>query len=108
MGRIVEIDPGSEEFLRCTGKKWVRKKIKEMARLKAEVNGRIQVPDYHIVSSQGPIYFGQIYICICIHTQSLLMCNPVLTTCSLSEYYKDYHILKRMTEIPNDLLGGAN
>lgn len=104
----MEIDPGSEEFLRCTGKKWVRKKIKEMARLKSEVNGRIQVPDYNIVSSQGPIYFRQIYICICIHTQSLLMCNPVLTTCSLSEYYKDYHILKRMTEIPNDLLGGAN
>lgn len=26
----------------------------------------------------------------------------------LSEYYKDYYILKKMTEIPNNLLEGAN
>lgn len=38
----------------------------------------------------------------------MLMGNPVLTNCSLSEYYKDYYILKKMTEIPNNLLEGAN
>ena len=52
--------------------------------------------------------FQQICISICIHAQSMLMGNPVLTNCSLSEYYKDYYILKKMTEIPNNLLEGAN
>lgn len=102
------IDPGSEEFLRCTGKKWVGKQIRERVCIKSGINGRIQLLDSHIVSSQGTICFGQIYICICIHTQSLLMCSPVLTNCSLSDYHKDYHILKRMTEKLNDQLGGAN
>jgi len=77
-----------------------------MSCLKSQVTVRIQVPDS--VSSQGTACFRQTWICICIHMQSVLMCNPVLKNCFLSEYYKDYHILKRMTEIPNDLLGGAN
>ena len=38
-------DPGAEELLRNTGKKWVGKQIREMACLKSQVTGRIQVPD---------------------------------------------------------------
>lgn len=38
-------DCGSEELLRYTGKKWVGKQIREMACLKSQVTGRMQVPD---------------------------------------------------------------
>lgn len=40
-------DPGSEELLRYTGKKWTGKQIREMACLRSQgiQPGRIQVPD---------------------------------------------------------------
>lgn len=36
---------GSEELLSYMGKRWVGKKIREMAYLKSQETGRIQVPN---------------------------------------------------------------